>query len=260
MNTALPFRGYNSLEESLKQSILKTVSGCFRFYSNGLSFQFSHFLPHSSVLLILSNTWSRSNLLPLFLWAPPFPQSCFFSSFFSTMGLILERENCDFDSILLTPTPSKMCFLCFQLWSLNSYIFQEEASLAASVAPWASPDSHPILLTTPCLYPGLFSFSLSPECFWPPNPKPLFSPLPMLPLHLIVMSTPFCWISHCFSKSSSSTKELLVLLPAPVALSPVFSATLKFGISFVLFHFIFLYVLRLPLKLFAYAGTHNPFW
>lgn len=176
MNTALPFRGYNSLEESLKQSILKTVSGCFRFYSNGLSFQFSHFLPHSSVLLILSNTWSRSNLLPLFLWAPPFPQSCFFSSFFSTMGLILERENSDFDSIVLTPTPSKMCFLCFQLWSFNNYIFQEEAALAASVASWASPDSHPILLTTTCLYPGLFSFSLSPECFWPPNPKPLFFP------------------------------------------------------------------------------------
>lgn len=53
------------------------------------------------------------------------------------------------------------------------------------------------------------------------------------------------------------TMELLILLPSPVALSPVFSATLKFSISFDLFYFIFLHMLRLPLKLFAYTGTHK---
>jgi len=191
MNTPLSYRGCNSLEESLKQSILEGVSGRFGFYSSGLMFQFSHFLSHSSVLLILLQMWfaafvSLSSslsqiLLLLFLflhsrplsgegklrfWQHPSPPHKKCASF---------AFSCDY-------SPTKFSTMPF--WGLQ----------------WL-----PRHLWIPTLYGSLllardlaYLHSFSHLGASAPQMQNLFFPLRACCLY-ICFSAPFCWISWCVS-------------------------------------------------------------
>lgn len=205
-----------------------------------------------SLIFFLVNIWSWHNLLPLFVLSPPFPKSWFFYFLFNAC-LILERKTEILTAFLSLPNLWKIYFLYFQLWPLNGCIFQDEASLGASVAPWPSPDSHPVLLTMPCLQHGLFSFL--PQCLWSSNPKPLFSLWACCVC--ICFFTTLSWMSCCFSRSSSSKMELLLLLPKmpslPPFLYPQFSLTCWSSVLGLVFLTSFS-LLRLSLILFAYSG------
>lgn len=165
------------------------------------------------------------------------------SPFFSPLLASFWRGRTDVLTVWpLLPVPSKKCFLCFQLWSLSNWIFQAEALRKLQQLP-----GHPWILPLYCLPRftcGLFSFCSSPWSFWPSNPNPFF-PLSALSLHLFLHS--FLLDSCCISKSSSSKTELPLLLPKMpslacrcITVSPVFSATIKLGISLDIFHFILL--------------------